>query len=465
MNMMAKQITGLMLVLTLSSTAVRAQLSPGDLSNLHSHLEGISNCTQCHVLGNKVSNEKCMVCHLEIQKRISLGKGYHASSEVKGKQCIVCHSEHNGKNFQLIRLDTASFNHNLTGYTLSLPHRKQNCKDCHSSVHIDDQKLKSRKNTYLGLATNCLSCHQDYHRKTLSSECMNCHNPDAFKPADKFSHANSRFRLVGKHIQVGCVKCHKVTATDGKKFQEFSGIQFGSCANCHKDPHQNKFGPDCKQCHREDSFKDVRVKGGKSFDHNKTGFRLDGKHQYVECNTCHKTKFTDPLKHDRCTDCHPDYHNGQFVKNGLLSDCSECHSVKGFTLFTFTIEQHNQTKFILQGAHEATPCSECHKKQPKWNFRGIGSACTDCHKDIHQSFIQGKYYPEGNCKICHTESRWGNVSFDHSKTEFSLTGAHTNLDCRTCHFKKDSEGVPRQKFSGLAKSCTNCHIDKHFKQF
>ncbi len=33
---------------------VYGQISPGDLSNAHKDLEGMSNCTKCHVLGDKV---------------------------------------------------------------------------------------------------------------------------------------------------------------------------------------------------------------------------------------------------------------------------------------------------------------------------------------------------------------------------------------------------------------------------
>ena len=98
----------------------KAQISPGELSTPHSNLEGMSNCTQCHVLGDKVSNDKCLKCHTEIQQRISAQKGYHSSAEVKGKQCTICHNEHHGKNFQLIRLNVSTFNHNLTGYPLSI---------------------------------------------------------------------------------------------------------------------------------------------------------------------------------------------------------------------------------------------------------------------------------------------------------------------------------------------------------
>ena len=89
-----------MLALLLSCISMAGQLSPGDLSNSHSNLNGISNCTQCHVLGNKITNEKCLACHTEILSRINLKKGYHSSADVKGKQCFSCHSEHNGKNFQ-----------------------------------------------------------------------------------------------------------------------------------------------------------------------------------------------------------------------------------------------------------------------------------------------------------------------------------------------------------------------------
>ena len=156
----------------LSCFSLTAQISPGDLSNPHAHLEGMSNCTQCHVLGNKVSNEKCLLCHTEIQQRINLQKGYHSSAGIIGKQCITCHNEHHGKNFQLIRLDTAKFDHNLTGYSLSIPHAKRGCKDCHDIKFIADQKIKAKKYTYMGVSTECLSCHAD-GKKRKSANILN----------------------------------------------------------------------------------------------------------------------------------------------------------------------------------------------------------------------------------------------------------------------------------------------------
>ncbi|MCB8995591.1 MAG: cytochrome C [Bacteroidales bacterium] len=453
----------LFILLSFSALKLAAQLSPGDLSLVHSNLEGLSNCTQCHVLGNKVSDEKCLACHKEINERILNKKGYHASSEVSSKNCFNCHSEHNGKDFKLIRIDTSTFNHKLTGYTLSVPHAKKHCSDCHTPAKITDPKLKERKNTYLGVSTECLNCHEDYHQKTLSADCLKCHNPEAFKPVTKFDHNTSKFPLLGKHKTVDCSKCHKIETLNGKKYQQFKGLEFSSCTNCHADPHKNQFGQNCTQCHSEESFH--QVKGMANFNHDKTGFPLEGKHSTVSCKLCHKNKITDPVKHQYCYDCHADYHNRQFVKDGRVPDCSQCHNVSGFSNFSYTIEQHNKAKFPLEGAHLAIPCFECHKKQEKWSFREIGINCKDCHKDIHQDYIQTKYYPDENCRICHTTDSWSKVSFDHSKTNFALTGSHVKQTCAACHIRRDTPDAFVQKFKSLNPECSSCHKDHHFNQF
>ncbi len=440
-----------------------AQISPGDLAKPHEFLEGVSNCTKCHTLGNKITGGKCLDCHTEILERIRTSKGYHSSSAVRDKQCIECHSDHHGKNFQLVRLNTTGFDHALTGFTLSKPHSVLACKDCHKTELIKDQKIRNKQFTYLGVGESCLTCHSDYHLGTLSPSCLDCHGPEAFKTAPSFSHDKARFRLLGKHRNVDCIKCHKIETVRGNKFQEFRGVAFASCVNCHKDPHNNKFGQDCAKCHSEVSF--TTIKGISKFDHNKTGYPLEGMHLTVDCRACHKTNLTDPLKYNRCTDCHQDYHKGQFTKNGNSPDCAECHSVKGFTLFTYTVEQHNKSQFPLNGAHAAQPCTDCHKKQKDWSFRGIGTECRDCHPDIHKSFITAKYFPDENCRVCHVEQTWKTVSFDHSKTDFPLTGAHINQSCASCHITRTGGVITDQRFAGLGTNCTACHKDIHLGQF
>lgn len=445
------------------SFSAHAQISPGQLAKVHSHLEGISNCTKCHTLGDKVSNEKCLACHTELKVRIDQKKGFHSSYQVKGKQCAGCHNDHHGLTFKILKFDTDKFNHDQAGYKLTGAHTQKKCADCHKPEFITDKKIKAKKFTFLGLNTSCLTCHADYHQKTLSSSCADCHNDEKFKPASKFNHQNTRFKLAGKHEHIACGDCHKTSIRNGQKFQEFKGIKATNCTNCHKDIHDNKFGQNCAECHNNESFKVVA--GIKGFDHSKTDFILEGKHQNVACKLCHKVKLTTPLNYKRCSDCHTDYHEKQFVKNGVSPDCSACHKVTGFNEFSYTIGQHNASGFVLKGAHAATPCFACHKKQDKWKFRDIGRKCLDCHENIHQSYISDKYYPGSKCEICHTNNRWNEVNFDHTKTQFRIEGAHAKLSCRECHFNKESSGHKNQKFAGLATNCTGCHKDVHMKQF
>ena len=452
-----------LLLAIIFSLPVCAQISPGPLSKVHSHLEGITNCTQCHILGEKVSSVKCLACHTELKARIDQQKGYHSSAEVKGKQCATCHNDHHGLTFQILRFDKDKFIHTLTGYKLTGAHSKKKCADCHKPEFISDKKIKAKKFTYLGLKTECLTCHADYHQKTLSNDCAGCHNDEKFKPATKFDHDKTKFKLAGKHEQVQCQDCHKTSIKNGQKFQEFKGVHATNCTNCHKDVHNNKFGQNCSECHNNESF--TVVGGVKNFDHNKADFKLEGKHLNVACKSCHKVKLTTPLNFKHCTDCHTDYHNKQFVKNGVSPDCSTCHNVKGFTEFSFSTEQHNAGVFPLKGAHLATPCFACHKKQDKWKFKEIGKNCADCHENIHQSFISDKYYPDANCESCHNMNRWNVINFDHKKTQFELEGAHTKQTCRDCHFNKEKTGHAAQKFAGLATNCTNCHKDVHAQQF
>ncbi|MBL6964637.1 MAG: cytochrome C [Bacteroidetes bacterium] len=438
-------------------------ISPGELAIPHAALDGTSNCTQCHTLGKKVSNNKCLDCHSEIKERIDQKKGYHNSAEVKGKKCYTCHSDHHGKEFEIIHFETEKFDHVLTGYELIGAHSKKKCNECHKSDFITGQKIKEKKKTYLGLQTDCLTCHEDYHQNTLASNCSDCHTQETFKPASKFGHTKTKFPLIGQHLQLDCVKCHAMKTRQGDTFQEFAGIPFDNCNSCHTDVHDNKFGKDCQNCHSEESFHQIR--NANEFDHRQTQFALSGKHTYVSCKKCHKTALTDPLKHQYCYDCHTDYHKKQFVKNGIPPDCNECHTVNGFSESNYTVEKHAFSVFPLEGAHLKTSCSACHKKGTNWSFKYIGNKCKDCHDNIHKNLISEKYYPDENCKKCHSNNDWKEIEFNHAITNFTLSGVHKSQSCRSCHFNLKITGGLAQKFSGLSSSCAACHTDIHFRQF
>ena len=421
----------------------------------------MSNCTKCHEIGDKVHNSKCLDCHSEIKSLINSGSGYHSSSEVKGKNCWKCHSEHHGRNFRIVNFDPKSFDHNKTGFTLTGKHSSTDCKKCHESEFIIDNDLKSRKDTYLGLNTNCFSCHEDVHQKTLGDNCATCHNTESFKPAAKFDHSNAAYKLTGAHLNVECIGCHKIEEKNGKKYQTFKNIPFQYCNSCHKDPHKGSFGQNCSSCHQTSSFKQL-ITG--SFDHSKTKFPLVGKHKLVACNNCHKNPSGYKMKFALCTDCHQDYHKAQFVVNNVTENCVDCHTVNGFTPSLFTIEMHKKTKFQITGAHLATPCQSCHYQQNQWVFKGIRIECISCHKNIHEKELKAEFLPNNNCTACHQTENWSTISFDHGKTSFPLLGKHITVTCGNCH-RKTINGSESILFSSTKKDCESCHKDIHFGQF
>jgi len=416
------------------------------------------------VLGEDVSNDKCLDCHEVLKKRIDQGKGYHVSREVRGKDCASCHSDHFGRDFEMVRIDEAGFDHRLTGFELTGQHQQIDCRQCHTSDLIVDNDVKSLKNTFLGLGTDCLSCHEDVHQQTLSRDCASCHTTEAFSPPSNFDHNTTRYPLKGQHQYVECIACHRMEQRNGKDFQRFTNISFQKCTDCHRDVHDNKFGQNCTECHSVRSF---RVAGyTRNFDHNMTGFRLTGQHQYVDCRQCHKVNFTDPLPHNRCASCHSDYHRREFVKNGASPDCKDCHTVNSFSGSLFTIDMHNEGTFKLEGAHLATPCFECHKKTTRWTFSGIGERCVDCHEDVHAGYIDEKYYPYQTCESCHTVNQWQENHFDHSLTNFELAGAHLDQSCMACHGADDIDHSNRyENFQNLSMECAGCHVDEHHQQF
>lgn len=523
-------------------TNIIAQISPGKLTDAHAHLEGMGNCTQCHDLGNKVPDQKCLACHTEIDQLINQNRGFHISLEVSSKTCVDCHNEHHGRRFEMVRFDEENFDHKQAGYELEGEHAVIDCRACHQPDNIADIDIRKREDTYLGLDEACLSCHDDFHQETLSNDCIQCHGYDSFRPAVGFDHNEAKFKLDGAHTSVDCKECHPSNMRNGVEFQEFTGLQFSdckachddahngnltgqctqchttdsfssfigknrfnhnstnftlrgshqtvncfdchtqtsnpltifqenisidedNCIACHNDSHEGKFGNDCIRCHSEESW--YSLKAMDDFDHSVTDFPLVGQHIGVDCKSCHTDRLTEAIDFAQCKNCHEDYHRGEFVDNGVSPDCKECHILdEKFTYTTFGFDEHAASDFPLDGAHMATPCFACHVSEDDWSFKNVGESCVDCHDDIHADYMDQKYYPIQDCTTCHNTDIWSDVKFEHSLTEWPLTGAHNNVDCRLCHFEDSAEDSnPLQVFTGLSHDCTHCHDNIHGDQF
>jgi hypothetical protein len=80
----------------------------------------------------------------------------------------------------------------------------------------------------------------------------------------------------------------------------------------------------------------------------------------------------------RCAGCHADVHGGQF---GADPDCASCHGPRpGWPSHL----DHDHTRFPLDGAHAAVPCTSCHLVEtiaggPRVRYRPLPTACEGCH--------------------------------------------------------------------------------------
>ncbi|MBT3180468.1 MAG: hypothetical protein HOB40_06585 [Candidatus Marinimicrobia bacterium] len=269
----------------------------------------------------------------------------------------------------------------------------------------------------------------------------------------------------GKSLSSGCVECHLPIK-----------IRIDQQKGLHKDKQE-----DCGTCHPDHNglkFKLVYWKNGaENFDHKDIGFDLTDSHQKVECRKCHIQKnmieesilkwidkYPEELIVDRtwlgaantCNGCHEDIHRGE-----VSQDCASCHTTSKWEE-SKTSYNHDLAKFQLTGEHQKVSCEKCHtidKKQKPAVMKLTGlnyQTCGSCHTDIHKSAY-------GNtCEKCHTtQAGWTKnlIPFDHNDTKYPLKGRHLKQNCTACHTEKLLGSLPSYN------KCSDCHVDKHQKQF
>ena len=485
--------------------------SPGPLSAAHGKLEGLKNCTQCHIAGGQLSQQRCLDCHAELKERVAKHTGFHGRLTDQERSCASCHHEHQGRDFQLVDWGTGGmvkFDHNRTGFKLVGKHAQARCDQCHVDRFIADPGIKAlrashpKRETFLGAALACSTCHFDEHRGQLGVQCRDCHVETGWKPVPGFSHAKADFRLEGKHATVACLKCHAqekdkaavqaVPAPVHEIFSRFKPVAHVSCIDCHKDPHEGRLGQDCKSCHTVEGWlavKQTSSSGARAF-HDKTRFPLQGAHADVACKSCHGPGPDGPakfrgLKFETCSACHVDAHLGQFAQLGQPPrSCDRCHTVDGFRPARYEVADHKT--FALLGAHAAVSCMLCHLADRKlaakatpvrawlrkrgrkdelslvsFHPQGDTARCNTCHADPHQGQFASRVQKSG-CTDCHVVESFAQVRFDHKQTRFPLTGPHQDVACASCHVA-GAGGVVR--YRPLEVACASCHADPHAGQF
>jgi len=276
---------------------------------------------------------------------------------------------------------------------------------------------------------------------------------------------------------VDCFKCHSRFVAGEKSGSDlesrthirYTGLQYANCTPCHEDKHQQRLGDDCERCHTTAGWS---RKDNRGFDHNRTIYPLEGRHDTVECRRCHTgERLTTPVAHGLCTDCHADAHRAQFADRPDGGRCEGCHGLEGFIPARFDLPEHQQGPYPLTGAHTALPCIDCHRMEalrgtePVRRFRMAESACHDCHPDEHR----GQFPPrlgEPWCETCHSTAVWRDVEIDHGLTRFPLTGSHGRTACTKCHPRVEAgTGREHTRFKPLETGCLSCHDDIHRGQF
>lgn len=208
-------------------------------------------------------------------------------------------------------------------------------------------------------------------------------------------------------------------------------------------PH-GKMDEDCSLCHDETSWEVPERPSG--FDHQTTGFVLEGGHARAGCKDCHdELIFAHVGSH--CADCHVDIHLGR-----LGPACHDCHGTDDWVDRPRMIQEHNSTAFPLVGAHERVDCDACHTGGPAAGYLGTPTDCYFCHAAEYAETVDPDHLASDfgtDCRICHGvyASSWGAADFIHPGN-FALTGAHAVLDCNDCH---DSG------YAGTPTDCYACH--------
>ncbi len=344
--------------------------------------------------------------------------------------CSSCHTADSWK----VDLTKISFDHSKTNFALIGKHINVDCKSCHESL------------VFAKMDTDCFSCHKDIHQGTVGLDCASCHTPNTWIVKDIIGlHQKGRFHLLGAHQTADCAQCHS-----GYPELDFEPLNI-DCYTCHQQDYEStqnpnhvaaNFSTECQDCHNISALSWSATNIDHSF------FPLVGGHALPSCFSCHQQGGNFSGLSQECYSCHQQTYEGtqnpNHIAAGMPTTCDVCHSIQGWTPAEFN---HDLTAFPLTGKHIDTDCSNCHES----GYTGTPTDCYACHQQDYQSTTDPNHvvenYPQ-DCTVCHNTSDWGDANFDHSLTQFPLTGAHTTTDCQSCH---------QNGYTGTSTDCISCH--------
>ncbi len=207
-------------------------------------------------------------------------------------------------------------------------------------------------------------------------------------------------------------------------------------------PHGGDFDLSCENCHATESWD---LKANPQFDHQSTGFALNGEHKNTDCKMCHANlEFS--MAQPNCNSCHTDMH-----ASTVGQDCERCHNERNWMVLDMR-QKHLETRFPLEGVHKGVDCFDCHHSLASLRFDILGTNCIDCHQNDYLTSNNPNHVASGflnECTECHNASNqdWKTYQFDHSF--FELIQGHAINDCNACHSNNN--------YVGTNSDCYACH--------
>jgi hypothetical protein len=163
------------------------------------------------------------------------------------------------------------------------------------------------------------------------------------------------------------------------------------------------------------------VAAGEPFDHDTTGYLLNGAHTRVRCEVCHV--------------------NGVF--KGTPLRCQGCHGDAAIIALTKKGPNHFTTN---------AACDDCHTEfnwvNARMDHTVVTGTCVSCHNGVNASGKGVNHVPSSNqCDDCHITIAWSPATFDHS----GVTGP-----CMSCHNGVIAIGKPPGHVP-TTDDCSSCH--------
>ncbi len=207
-----------------------------------------------------------------------------------------------------------------------------------------------------------------------------------------------------------------------------------ACAGCHSEHH----GPEY----------DLVQSALLTFDHQRSGFILDGAHSQAACESCHLQERYDQAD-PACISCHaePQVHLGLMYEN-----CQECHNTTDWAQASYNGSpfDHEGTAFslahhLVDAQQQPVYCTACHLASIE---APTSAQCSQCHARGNAAFMQAHLDLYGDaCLECH-DGVDRMHDFDHQRV-FALDGRHADLACQSCHTPGD--------FTAVEPQCASCH--------